>query len=296
MSGTRPEHISPPELFYDTTEASKYTQNTRIKKIQRELTERAIELLGLPTLAKNETDSDDGMEDSANIQTDPKLILDIGCGSGLSGEILASHGHTWFGCDISQSMLDVAMDREVENCDLLLHDMGHSLPFRSGTFDGAISISALQWLCNQDKSVNKPAKRLKAFFESLYSCLKHGAKAVLQFYPENPEQSEFIWSFATKAGFSGGVLIDFPNSQKRKKYYLVLFCGVQQQNMPDSLDGTEQPNTAKFAKKERLCDLRKKGKITKKQWIMAKKDKQRAAGKQVANDSKFTGRKRRIKW
>merc|ERR1712165_591909 len=218
MSGSRPEHQAPPELFYDTTEAAKYTQNTRIKKIQRELTDRAIELLGLPTLDQtvNSSDSNDEMSDDDEpkiTQSDPKLILDIGCGSGLSGEILANHGRTWFGCDISQSMLNVAMDREVENCDLLLHDMGHALPFRSGTFDGAISISALQWLCNQDKTVNKPAARLRSFFESLYSCLKHGAKAVLQFYPENPEQSEFIWSFAAKAGFTGGVLIDFPNSQ-----------------------------------------------------------------------------------
>jgi len=49
--------------------------------------------------------------------------------------------------DISQAMLDVAVEREVEG-DLCLHDLGTGLPLRSGTFDGAISISAVQWLCN----------------------------------------------------------------------------------------------------------------------------------------------------
>lgn len=49
--------------------------------------------------------------------------------------------------DISESMLDVARDREVEG-DLCLHDLGDGLPLRTGTFDGAISISAVQWLCN----------------------------------------------------------------------------------------------------------------------------------------------------
>ncbi|KAF7088757.1 hypothetical protein CFC21_091827, partial [Triticum aestivum] len=46
-----------------------------------------------------------------------------GCSSGLSGETLTEHGHHWIGCDISQSMLDVALERETEG-DLLLADMG----------------------------------------------------------------------------------------------------------------------------------------------------------------------------
>ncbi|XP_044479198.1 18S rRNA (guanine-N(7))-methyltransferase RID2-like, partial [Mangifera indica] len=70
-----------------------------------QLSERAIELLALP---------DDGV---------PRLLLDIGCGSGLSGETLSENGHQWIGLDISPSMLDIALEREVEG-DLLLGDMG----------------------------------------------------------------------------------------------------------------------------------------------------------------------------
>lgn len=51
------------------------------------------------------------------------------------------------GMDISEDMLDVASEREVEG-DLCLHDLGHGLPLRPGSFDGAVSISAVQWLCN----------------------------------------------------------------------------------------------------------------------------------------------------
>ncbi len=51
------------------------------------------------------------------------------------------------GLDISKAMLDVAAEREVEG-DLCLHDLGHGLPIRPGMVDGAISISAVQWLCN----------------------------------------------------------------------------------------------------------------------------------------------------
>lgn len=104
-----------------------YAHSTRIIEIQMQMCERAIELLALP-------------------EDESCLILDIGCGSGLSGCEIDEAGHSWIGIDISQSMLNVAVDREVEG-DLVLGDMGHGMPFKASTFDGAISISALQWLC-----------------------------------------------------------------------------------------------------------------------------------------------------
>uniref|UniRef100_A0A803R3Z9 Methyltransferase type 11 domain-containing protein n=1 Tax=Cannabis sativa TaxID=3483 RepID=A0A803R3Z9_CANSA len=122
---SRPELQAPPEIFYDDDEARKYTSSSRIIKIQSELTERALEILALPK---------DGV---------PRLLLDIGCGSGLSGETLTDNGHQWIGLDISDSMLNVALEREVEG-DVLLADMGEGLGFRSGVIDGAISISAIQ--------------------------------------------------------------------------------------------------------------------------------------------------------
>lgn len=42
------------------------------------------------------------------------MILDIGCGSGLSGEAIEEAGHVWVGCDISRDMLAVAAERESE--------------------------------------------------------------------------------------------------------------------------------------------------------------------------------------
>lgn len=64
----------------------------------------------------------------------------------------------------------VAKEREVSG-DLFIWDMGDGLAFRPGTFDGVISISALQWLCNADKRSHQPSKRLYQFFSSLYACM-----------------------------------------------------------------------------------------------------------------------------
>lgn len=121
-------------------------------------------------------------------------------------------------------VLEVAAERETDG-DLILGDIGQGLPFKAGTFDGAVSISALQWLCYANKASHNPTKRLYSFFSTLYACLSRSARAVLQFYPENSEQVELITAQATKAGFYGGVVVDFPNSAKAKKMFLVLMTG-----------------------------------------------------------------------
>lgn len=200
---SRPETQNPPDLYYDDTEARKYNSSSRMINIQTEISLRAIEMLDLPS-------------------NRPSYILDIGCGSGLSGEVLEEAGHYWVGCDISKSMLEVAMEKDSETGDLVNLDIGQGLPFRPATFDGIISISAIQWLCYSNSSEQDPRLRLNRFFSTLYSILKRDAKAVLQFYPENPDQALLIAQAASKVGFAGGLVVDYPNSSKAKKYYLCL--------------------------------------------------------------------------
>ncbi len=101
-------------------------------------------------------------------------------------------------------------------------DIGQGWKFRPGVFDGAISISTIQWLCVASKKFYNPFKRCCKFFQSLYESLRIGGRAVLQFYPDGKNQLEMITSAAMKSGFSGGLVIDYPNSAKAKKYYLVL--------------------------------------------------------------------------
>lgn len=268
-SSRRPEHQAPPEIYYNEDEAKKYTQNSRIMDVQTQCSVRALELLSLP-------------EDT------PSLLLDLGCGSGLSGEVLTENGHQWIGLDISKAMLDVAVDREVEG-DVLLGDIGEGLPFRPATFDGAISISALQWLCNADHRDHVPAKRLAVLFRSLFACLARGSRAVFQFYPECEQQVSLIVTQATKAGFTGGMVVDFPNSSKAKKLYLVLMCGGSAA-LPRGLEA-EEVKEAAFSRRVQL----KKGARTMeavRERIRQKKDRRKKQGKQVHRDSKYSGRPR----
>lgn len=61
-------------------------KSSHIIDVQTKLAERALELLALP-------------------EDQPSFILDIGCGSGLSGQVLSDNGHYWVGVDVSSHML-----------------------------------------------------------------------------------------------------------------------------------------------------------------------------------------------
>jgi len=62
--------------------------SSRIIDIQLTMSERAVELLALP-------------------EGSLCHILDLGCGSGLSGSVLEDLGHSWVGVDISKAMLGI---------------------------------------------------------------------------------------------------------------------------------------------------------------------------------------------
>ena len=180
-------------------------------------------------------------------------------------------------------------------------DMGTGLPFRPASFDGCISISALQWLCYSNSTSQIPKKRLTRFFSSLYQVLRRGARAVLQFYPETAEQAILISECAAKVGFAGGVVVDYPNSTKAKKHYLVLTFDrayVAPQGLSDgSLVANGKRGSVRVDrnedKKGRKGRVHKKKGVGKtKDWILQKKETQRRKGKEVRPDTKFTGRKR----
>jgi len=278
---SRPELTAPADVFYNDIEARKYTASSRVIEIQERLTERAVELLNFP---------DDGV---------PRFLLDVGCGSGLSGDRLTELGHMWVGMDLSASMLEVAMEREVEG-DVLRNDMGHGVPFRPGVFDGCVSISAVQWLCNADNSAHVPQRRLKTFFTQLYKCLKRGAKAILQIYPDGPRQAEMITTAALRVGFSGGLVVDYPNSTRAKKYFLVLAAGPPEA-LPtpkgefgdDDEDNFERCGVRMDGRKSERGYKKRKGNVKGKAWVHKKKEQMRNRGVEVARDSKFTGRKRK---
>ncbi|RUS12920.1 putative wbscr22 protein [Jimgerdemannia flammicorona] len=110
---------------------------------------------------------------------------------------------------------------------------------------------------------------------------------------------------ATRCGFEGGLLVDYPNSKRAKKYYLCLFAGqalsLGKNVMPRALgeDGAEEPEAVAYERRrgEKKARGEKRKPVKGKEWIAHKKELARKRGdKTVANDSKYTGRKRKVKF
>ncbi|CDJ62271.1 hypothetical protein, conserved [Eimeria necatrix] len=324
---SRPEHLLPADVYYGEEETQRYARSSRMHAVQRQLAERALEMLLLP-------------EDE------------------------------YLNCRVLCTIHRRQEARELENleaADALLADLGKPFYFRPGTFDGAISISAIQWLCSDIKSdiadavrtpentaaaaaaaaagaaagaeaaggssgggeeedmdedeasdqqllllqqqqqqqrQRRPAhaassyRRQTCFFEHLARALKPGARAALQFYPDSAEQLESLTSAALRSGFEGGLVVDFPNSTRAKKYFLCLWLpgghARKLQQLPKALGTSAIINEGR--ERPLVSGRRAKKQISKKEWIAKKKEKQSVKGKKVRPDSKYSGRKRKDKF
>jgi len=183
-----------PETYFSKEAAEHYDHSPRMRKVQRELTERALELLGLPE----------------------GKVLDVGCGTGFSLAILEGQGFDAVGIDISQPMLDIAKRKglKVKRADFT------KLPFKDRTFDGLLSISSLQWVYGKsyEDIVDKYSKTAKEF----YRVLKAKARAVVQFYPKTEQGFELAVRQFKRAGFQVTIAIDYPHIKRKTKKFLIL--------------------------------------------------------------------------
>lgn len=190
-----PELETAPELYYNEEEAAKYSHSTRIIRVQQAMTERCLELSGKET----------------------GFALDVGCGTGISGRVLAESGFAWVGVDVSYHMLKLCP----ESC---VHaDVGECIPFQPGTFDLIVSVSCVQWLFYSYRSSHVPLRRIRRFFSGLFAVLREDGVCVLQFYC-NKKQTEILKWEAVHAGFDGNLVVDSP-STKSEKQFLVMRCG-----------------------------------------------------------------------
>ncbi len=131
---------------------------------------------------------------------------------------------------------------------------------------------------------------------------------MLQFYPDGKNQLEMITSAAMKSGFSGGLVIDYPNSSKAKKYYLVLEAGVRRNlgivevkgksDMEEEAEGEveEEGNEARMNKEKHQKFTKGKKILKRRELVVNAKQRQRRRGAVINKDTKYTGRKRRPKF
>ncbi len=183
----RPEEETTADEYFDK-HAEAYSQSNAIKTIQKRITLRALELADWKKNAK---------------------ILDVGCGPGFSMEVLIEKGFETVGIDLSKKMIEEAKRKKLN---VKLADM-RDIPFEDESFDGILSISALQWIERKD---------LKKVAKEFFRVLKPGGSAVIQFYPKSEKDMIAVGKAFVSQGFEGEFAIDNPKNPKKRKIYLVL--------------------------------------------------------------------------
>ncbi|MDD4353724.1 MAG: class I SAM-dependent methyltransferase [Candidatus Nanoarchaeia archaeon] len=130
------------------------------------------------------------------------FILDLGCGTGFSLNVLKNNGFNTIGIDISFEMLEYASKKKFK---VILADMAF-LPFKDEAFDNLISISAIQWA--------KPSE-----YEKILQEIKRVIKkeAVIQFYPKEKNEFDYFLKLSKKI-FSINQVFILGSGVKEKKY------------------------------------------------------------------------------
>ena len=111
-------------------------------------------------------------------------ILDLGCGTGLAGEVLIDLAKTLVGIDLSKEMLKIAKSKNIYH--RLIHDeVHHALSQERGaTFDIVVSSDVFVYIGD-----------IKAIFDQVYDVLKVGgffAYSTEVLFPSNNEEEEFL--------------------------------------------------------------------------------------------------------
>jgi len=160
-----------------------------MRRMQERLTMRATELLGI----------------------EGGRVLDIGCGTGYSTEVLAGYGFDVVGIDPNEMMVKKAKKHH-HGLDCTVGSF-EKIPFEDHSFDAIVSISALQWA-----DCKKAAKEVSRV-------LKYTARAVMQFYPASDDEAMRVARAFAKEGFRAELAIDLPKNLKKRKVFLVLKRG-----------------------------------------------------------------------
>ncbi len=156
----------------------------------------------------------------------PYLILDLGCGTGYSSEVMLENGHRVIGIDVLNDMIIKARNKKSffqnhNNLELVLADINH-LPLKSKSIDHVISISGYNFITYNRNSVKDKIKTVNNTAKYLYRVLKkETGRIIIEFYPKDEQELDLFVSSFKKNGFDG-YLIKSKSNQKAGQTFLSL--------------------------------------------------------------------------
>ncbi len=152
------------------------------------------------------------------------LILDLGCGTGFSSEILMDYGFKVIGVDILGDMLSLANAKKKmasnNNLELILADINH-LPLKKNSIDHAISVSAYNFIIYEKKTLRDKKKVVNKTAKQLNVVLKKKGRIIIEFYPKDEDEFNLFKNSIINNGFKGYIVNKNPK-QKSGQIFLLL--------------------------------------------------------------------------
>ena len=153
------------------------------------------------------------------------FIVDLGCGTGFSTEIMLERGFRVVAVDILSDMLSKLKTKKIHmtnqnNLELILADI-NNIPLRSSSISHAISISAYNFITHKAESIRDKMKITNRTARYLYKLLKPDGRIIIEFYPKDDNELEMFTSSFNTNGFNGFIIKQNPN-QKSGQTFLLL--------------------------------------------------------------------------
>jgi 18S rRNA (guanine1575-N7)-methyltransferase len=202
---------------YLNEKAEEYDSSKWMERNQKRSTLLSIQYLYDEKLV----DQDEGdIKNSSNL-----LILDLGCGTGFSSEILIESGFKVIGVDILPDMIVKAKEKKdilksPKIFELILADINY-LPVRLNSIDHIISISAYNFIIHGKENYGKQVKQLTETAENLNNILKKNGRIIIEFYPKDDGELKIFKNSFINNGFDGFMVKNKPK-QKSGQTFLLL--------------------------------------------------------------------------
>jgi len=202
---------------YIDTKADEYDNSKSMERNQKRST-----LLSIQYLFDNKLND---KEETIVQKNDSILILDLGCGTGFSSEILIEQGFRVIGVDILLDMLSRARDKKriyenYKDMELILADINF-LPIKTNIIDHIISISSYNFITSGKSTYGEKVKLLNDTAKYIKKILKKHGRVIIEFYPKDDKELNIFNKSFINNGFEGFMIKSNPK-QKSGQTFLLL--------------------------------------------------------------------------
>ncbi len=189
VKNKRPEDEEEVRKFYDEEEVKRYKNLNSMRRIQQRILLKIFHFLGIDDLIG-------------------KRVLDIGCGTGFTMELVESLGGKIFGIDVSSAMLKHSDFKGK----VFLGD-AREMGLKDDVFDYIFAVSSIQWFTQEKQDVKK-------FRDECYRVLKNNGRFGFQFYPKSFEEAKQVFRIFSKK-FKCELIIENEKSKKKRLVFLL---------------------------------------------------------------------------